>query len=75
MTSQKPALAHAKRMTIANAILAFVVLIIVLQIWLLTVSVNAFLGGDYAILWPAFFVSLICLALNGGLLIYLRRLG
>jgi hypothetical protein len=32
---------------------------------------NAYLGGDDAIIWPAAAVSLVCLALNGGLLRYL----
>jgi hypothetical protein len=35
---------------------------------------NAFLGGNDAIVWPAAFASLACLVLNGGLLHYLNRL-
>ena len=33
-------------MTIVNAILVFVVLIVILQLWLLTATMNAYLGGD-----------------------------
>ena len=33
-------------MTIVNAMLAFVVLIVILQLWLLTATMNAYLGGD-----------------------------
>jgi divalent metal cation (Fe/Co/Zn/Cd) transporter len=65
---------HARRLTIINAMLLFVVLIVMLQLWLLTASVNAYLGGDTSVTWPAALVSLVCLALNLGLLRYLYRL-
>jgi hypothetical protein len=63
-----------QRMTIVNAILAFVVLIVVLQLWLLTATMNAFLGGDAGIVLPAALASLVCLAFDVGLLVYLYRL-
>lgn len=63
-----------QRMTIVNAILVFVVLITVLQLWLLTATMNAYLGGDTAVVLPAAAASLACLALNVGLLWYLYRL-
>jgi F0F1-type ATP synthase assembly protein I len=66
--------ARQQRMTIVNGILVFVVLIVVLQLWLLTASVNATLGGDAAVVLPAAGASLACFALNVGLLRYLRRL-
>lgn len=65
--------AWAQRMTIVNAMLPFVVLIVVLQLWLLTATVNAYLGGDTAVAIPAALVSLACFALNAGLLRYLYR--
>jgi len=64
---------HAGRLTIINAMLLFVVLIVVLQLWLLTASVNAYLGGDTSATLPAALVSLVCLGLNLGLLRYLNR--
>jgi hypothetical protein len=66
--------ARSQRMTIAAGILFLVILIIILQLWLFTATVNAFLGGDTAILWPAALVSLVCLGLNLGLLWYLYAL-
>ncbi len=66
--------ARSQRMTIAAGILFMVVVVIILQLWLFTATVNAFLGGDRAILWPAALVSLGCLGLNVGLLWYLRGL-
>jgi hypothetical protein len=65
--------ARAQRMTIVNAILPFVLLIVVLQLWLLTATVNAYLGGDTVVTIPAAVVSLACFALNAGLLRYLYR--
>jgi hypothetical protein len=61
-------------MTIVNGILLFVVLIVVLQLWLLVATMNAYLGGDSTIVVPAALASLACLALNAGLLWYLFRL-
>jgi hypothetical protein len=58
-------------MTIVNAMLAFVVLIVILQLWLLTATMNAYLGGDTATVVPAAVGSLVCLGLNAGLLWYL----
>jgi hypothetical protein len=65
---------RAQRMTIVNAMLVFVMLIIVLQLWLLTATMNAYLGGDTEIVLPAAVASLVCLALNAGLLWYLYAL-
>lgn len=68
-------LARSRPMTIVNGILQLTVLLVVLQLWLFTATVNAYLGGDMAIVVPAAAVSLICLGLNVGLLRYLHRLG
>lgn len=70
----RPRFVRSQRMTIVNGILVFVVLIVVLQLWLLTATMNAFLGGDQTVVVPAALASLVCLALNGGLLWYLVRL-
>ena len=66
--------ARSQRTTIVNAILVFVVLIVVLQLWLFTATVNAYLGGDEAVVVPAAAASLGCFGLNAGLLWYLYRL-
>jgi len=65
---------RAQRMPIVQGILAFVVILVVLQLWLLTATMNAYLGGDDAVVWPAAMASALCFALNAGLLVYLRRL-
>jgi len=61
-------------MTVVNGMLSFVILIVVLQLWLLTATMNAYLGGDAATALPAALFSLACLVLNLGLLRYLYRL-
>ena len=48
-------------------------ILVVLQLWLLTATMNAFLGGDERVVWPAG-EPRTCLALNAGLLRYLHRL-
>ena len=65
---------RAQRLPIVNAMLAFVVLIVILQLWLLTATMNAYLGGDTTTVVPAAFGSLACLGLNAGLLWYLFQL-
>ena len=63
-----------QRTTIVHAMLAFVLMLVILQLWLLTATMNAFLGGDESVIWPAAAASAVCLALNAGLLRYLYRL-
>lgn len=72
--SGRPRLLRLQRMTIVNGILLFVVLIVVLQLWLLVATMNAYLGGDTVTLVPAALASLACLALNAGLLRYVFRM-
>jgi uncharacterized BrkB/YihY/UPF0761 family membrane protein len=63
-----------QRTTIIYGMLVFVLITVVLQLWLLTATMNAWLGGDDSVVWPAAAASLGCLALNVGLLWYLRRM-
>jgi len=65
--------ARSQRMTIINSILAMVALIVVLQIWLFSATVNSYLDGDTTIALPAALASLVCLGFNLGLLRYLSR--
>jgi hypothetical protein len=60
--------------TILQGILCLVLFVVLLQIWLLTATVNAWQGGDESILWPAAVASLVCALVNFGLLRYLNRL-
>lgn len=73
-SSRGPRFPRSRRMVVVNGILSFVILIVVLQLWLLTATMNAYLGGNTAIVVPAALASSVCLALNLGLLWYLYRL-
>lgn len=66
---------RAQRTPIVQGMLAFILILVVLQLWLLTATMNAYLGHDESIIWPAAGASLACFLLNAGLLGYLRRLG
>ena len=69
-----PRFARHQRGTIVQAILCIVITIVLLQLWLLTATMDAFLRGDEIVLVPAGLASLGCLGLNLGLLTNLRRL-
>lgn len=73
-TSLRRPFTREQRTTIIYGMLVFVVILVVLQLWLLTATMNAYLGGDETIIWPAAIGSLFCLALNLGLLRYLYRM-
>ena len=64
-----------QRMTVVHGILCLVLILVVLQLWLLMATMNAYLGGDDAVVWPAAIASLACLGLNVGLLRYTPRKG
>jgi hypothetical protein len=64
-------LTRTQRTTMVYGVLCFVLILVVLQLWLLTATMNAWLGGDRGVVWPAFGASVGCLLLNAGLLRYL----
>jgi hypothetical protein len=63
-----------QKMTIIFGILCIVLIIVVLQLWLLTATMNAFLGGEEAVIIPAAIASIVCLLLNTGLLRYVYQM-
>jgi hypothetical protein len=65
--------ARRQRQTILDGILAFILVLVILQLWLLVATTNAYLGGETSPVVPAALASLACLLLNLGLLRYLYR--
>ena len=63
-----------QRATVVYGMLGFVLIVVVLQLWLLTATMNAWLGGDESVVWPAAAASAAGLGLNAGLFRYLMRL-
>jgi hypothetical protein len=71
-----PILTRRQKDTIFTGILCVVALLVVLQLWLLTATMNAFLGGDDSVVWPAAVARICCLLVNLWLLrrlLYLER--
>jgi Family of unknown function (DUF6755) len=66
--------ARKQRVTIVAGITAFQTIIVLLQLWLFTVTMETFLAGHQETELPAALASLVCFALNGGLFFYLRGL-
>jgi hypothetical protein len=71
MNEHDPLRTRRQRLPIVYGILCVVLVLVAMQLWLLTATMNAFLGGNNAIVWPAAAASLVCLLLNAGLLRYL----
>lgn len=70
----KRALSRQQKTTIVFGILSLVVMLVVLQLWLLTATMNAYLAGQERVIIPAALASIVCFALNGGLLLYIYRM-
>ena len=70
----KPTFTRQQKTTIVYGILCIVLVIVILQLWLLTATMNAYLSDDDAVIVPAAIVSAVCLALNAGLLRYIYSL-
>jgi hypothetical protein len=62
---------RAQKMVIIQGILFLVLVIDIIQLYVVTATMNSYLGGDAGVPVPAFLFSLFCLALNLGLLRFL----
>jgi MFS transporter, NNP family, nitrate/nitrite transporter len=74
MTQIQRHFSRPERLSILYGITCFVLILVICQIWLITATVNAFLGGDDSIVISAAVASMICLSLNVGLLRYLNKM-
>ena len=70
----KQTFSRQQKTTIVFGILSIVLMIVVLQLWLLTATMNAFLAGQERVIIPAAIASIICFGLNAGLLMYIYRM-
>ena len=73
MSADRP-FTRQQRTIVIQGMLGFVLMLVVLQLWILTATMNAYLGGDGSVIWPAAGASVLCLLLNVGLLRYLYYL-
>jgi Family of unknown function (DUF6755) len=74
VTGARETRSRGERLVVVYGITGFLLALVVCQLWLITATVNAFLGGDDSVVWPAAIASAACLALNVGLLRYLMTL-
>lgn len=70
----KRAFSRQQKTTIVFGILSIVLTMLVLQLWLLTATMNAFLAGQEKVVIPAAAASIVCFLLNVGLLSYIYRM-
>lgn len=63
-----------QRAPILYGVLCFVLLVVIVQLWLLTATMHAYLDGDSSLIIPGGIASVVCLLLNLGLLGYLYKL-
>jgi hypothetical protein len=74
MSRENQTYTRPQQTVIVYGMTSFVLVLVICQIWLVTATVNAFLGGDDSVVWPAAVFSVVCLGLNVGLLRYLHLL-
>ena len=67
----EPTQARRQKLSIVYGIMCIVLLLVVMQLWLLSATMNAFLGGNLDIVWPAALTNGACLLLNVGLIRFL----
>ena len=70
----RPPLTRSQEATISGGVNWIVLLLTVMQLWLLTATMNAWLGGDSSVVWPAALASLGCFLVNLWLLYRLVQL-
>jgi hypothetical protein len=56
-----------------TAICAFIAVLLIIQIWLVSAALEALLSNDRAVLLPAALASFALFAINGGLLLHAVR--
>lgn len=70
----KPHFTRKQRSTIVYGILCLVLFLVVMQLWLLSATMNAYLGGDESVIWPAALASTVCFLFNARLLYFVRTM-
>lgn len=60
-------------LTAVNGALGLLIVLVVVQMWLLTASLEAFLGGHREVALPAAAVSALLFAACGALFVFVRR--
>lgn len=64
---------HRHGTALMTAICAFIAVLLIIQLWLVSASLEALLREDRGVLGPAAIASLVLFAINGGLLMHALR--
>jgi hypothetical protein len=73
MSERRP-LSRQERTIIVSGILCIVLTLVLMQLWLISATMNAWLGGEKSIVWPAALASAGCSLLNAGFLWHILQL-
>jgi hypothetical protein len=65
--------AHHQGTTLMTAICAFIAVLLIIQLWVVSASLEALLSEDRSVLGPAAVASLVLFAVNGVLLLHALR--
>ena len=65
--------AHRSGLVVIDAALALIAIVLIVQMWLLSATLEAFLGGRRSVVLPAALVSIALTAIFVGLGAYVRR--
>ena len=63
-----------RRATGMTSILAGVLMVLIIQLWLINIALEAHLAANPTVAIPTFLASLVCFGVNLGLLAFLYRL-
>jgi hypothetical protein len=66
-------MAHDKRLPALNGALGLIVLILVVQMWLLTASLESYLAGHHEAAWSGAVISAVLFSVCGGLYLFVGR--
>jgi hypothetical protein len=61
-----------RRGDVIQAVLFFILVMFLIQLWLITIALEDYLAGHYKLAWPTFMGSAACFLVNLWLLHYVR---
>jgi hypothetical protein len=64
----------SRGVTAVDGAMALIVLLLIVQVWLLSATLDAFLGGDGSVALPGALISAVLFLACGGLYLFVARL-
>ncbi len=63
-----------RRIASINGAISFIVLLLIVQMWLLTATLDAYLAGHFEVVVPGMLISLLCFLCCAALYLFVVRL-